>query len=204
VVADVESARRDNAVSKEMIMHLFSVRGFSTFLAGSVLVAGTVYAIAAQQMGTTSKTSVVNLMSTPTGIRAEPYGFDTMANGDAVSKVLVTDGFGFTWCLTVFKTGPGTFSGTGTVNIGSGCTFTTWNATMTATQTSGSSFSITMAALNLEACSACTSCFEYVGTWNRNSNQGSGSWTSYCAGAGQCTSAISSGTWSAVAQPGGC
>jgi hypothetical protein len=186
-----------------MIMHMLSVRGFSTLLAGTVLVAGTVYAIAANQMGSTSAKSVVNLMSTPTGLRAEPYGFDTMANGDAVSKVLVSDGFGYTWCLTVFKTGPSTFSGTGTVEV-AGCSPSTWGASMTATQISGSSFNITLTAQNPLACSACTSCFEYTGTWSRNTNQGAGSWISYCAGAAQCTSALGSGSWSAVAQPGGC
>ena len=182
-------------------MHLFSVRGLSVLLAGAVLAAGSVFAVASQQSAKTGSATAMRVQ-TPAG-PALVYGFDTMAAGADTAQVRIIDGFGYDWCFTTTIVGPGQWTATGTVLV-SGCPNPNWIASAVITQVAGINFNVTFQAVNPspDGCVSCTSCFVYSGTWNRTANQGGGNWNAFCQT--NCTSPLSSGTWSAVGQPGGC
>ena len=112
------------------------------------------------------------------------------------NNICFTDGFGYTWKISYWPTGNGGYSGTGTVDIGSG---TLWNVTGWG-QFSDFSGNVELHAVNPspDGCTLSTDSFVYVGTaqvyknGGSNSWSGSGTWNSYCA----CT-INSSGTWDA-------
>jgi len=117
--------------------------------------------------------------------------FSTKANA---GSTCFTDAFGYVWRVSF--TGSGTYTGSGTVDLGGG---TVWNVWASGATTGHGTGSVEFHAINPnpDGCVTFSDSFTYYGTASITngsfSSSGNGTWQSYCFGG-----VLNSGTWEAT------